>query len=159
VKKAKKITKRASQPVTGSVDAAWLRYVESAIARHSSAPFKSGPFKGHSTTNTTAWVTELMYALQDQRKQMAGKKTYDENMAMAADLGFTLVAWYANVQRAKSLDPNRPVKLRQEAQKRRASFLSNLNNAINNDELMVSVWGGQQYNLPYGKFAKGGSFV
>ena len=158
MKKAK-ITKRASQPVTGHIDAAWLRYIESAIAKHSGPAFKSGPFKGHSITNTAAWVTELMYALQRRREQASKGKVYDENMAMAADLGYVLITWYANVQRAKSLDPNRPVKLRQEAQKRRASLLNNLFAAVNDDRLMVEVWAGQQYNLPYGKFAKNGRFV
>ena len=148
MKKAKKINA-----------AGWLRIVEVLITKHSTRPRKRGKYKGHSSTNTTAWVTELAVLLERYIRATRRGKTYDENMAMASTLGAVLVLWYCNVHRAKGMDPNRPLS-RRAVFTRLAKYRAALISGMTDDRLMGAVWGNQQqWNFPFGKGAKGGKFV
>lgn len=138
----------------------FLKLCESRIAARSTAPRKRGKYKGHSDTNAVAWVTDMVKLVQSDIKRRYGRRhDYDGNMALAREVGAVLLLWYANVHRAKTMDPNRPLSVRRRAQKMRNDFLSRVIRAMNDDKLMASVWSGQQFNMPYGRGAKGGKFL
>ena len=138
----------------------WLKFIEAMIEQASTKPRTRGKYKGHGSTDTMLWTRWLTMHVQTAIRIRAGRGIgYDENMAMAAQLGLLLVAWFTNVQRAKSLDPNRPLALRRRAQKHRDKYLRELFSAVQSDKLMASTWGHQEFNVPYGKKARGGKFV
>lgn len=96
----------------------WVKYVEDTIARHSSAPAKRGKFKGHGQTDSGLAFTVIAgfvakYVEIKYRGQMV-----DGNLATAMLLGKILLAWSMNCARAKTMDPNRPLKLRRRAVRR-----------------------------------------
>ena len=78
---------------------------------------------------------------------------------LASLAGLVFAAWYANVHRAKALDPNRPLVGRRRALKAREAWVRAFHTSLTNDRLMAQVWGHQEFNLPYGAKAKGGKFV
>jgi hypothetical protein len=138
----------------------WLQRVETLIAEHTTTPRTRGKYKGHGSTDSVAWVQKLVVELQAEIKRMNGRSiAYDENMALAHSAGLVLSAWYFNVHRAKTLDPNRPLALRRKAGRRLADRRAALLSAITDDVLMSKVWAGQQFALPYGRGARGGKFV
>ena len=137
-----------------------LLLVEYLIGKHSSVKAKAGSHKGHATTNTAAWITELAEFVIAENAARNKWITYDGNMATAARLGLILVAWYSNVHRAKSYDPHRPLSARCAAAVQRTQFLAELSAVLADDSVMGEVWGNsQQWNYPFGKGAKGGKFV
>ena len=139
--------------------AGWLVEVQHLIGKHSSAPIY-GPNKQHAKTDSVAWVSDLARLVATDAARRNRGRYYDENMALAAQLGLILVAWYAHVHRAKSYDPNRPLKARQAAAAQRTRFLAELAVVIADDSVMGEVWGRQQkWNFPFGRGAKGGKFV
>ncbi len=137
-----------------------LLLVERLIAKHSGPKALSGPAKGHSETETLKWVWDLAIKMQAEIQRRNVGRTYDGNMAMASQLGLVLVAWYAHVHHAKTLDPDRPLAARKAAAQQRTRFLAELAAVLADDSVMGEVWGnGQQWNFPYGKGAKGGKFL
>ena len=137
----------------------WLVQVQRLIGKHSTEA-KYGPNNAHAMTDSVAWVTDLAQLVAAYVKADNRGRYYDENMALASTLGLILVAWYAHVHRAKSMDPNRPLKLRREAAMQRANFVAELNYAIADDSLTGEVWGRRQkWNFPFGRGAKDGRFV
>lgn len=156
MKKNRKINLPAPKKMT-TVD--YLCAVEYFIARNTTPPATRGKNKGHGTTNTFRWLGSLAMLCHNQIQLHSQGKQYDGNMALAATLGLVLCAWYAQVQRAKGFDPNRPLSRRQVFRKL-AKFKSELTRAISDDRIMGAVWGKQQeWNFPFGKGAKGGKFV
>lgn len=152
-RKADKILKKANLEF-------WLALIDKKlIPNFSTPPRKRGKYKGHGSTNSVAWVQALSELVQRSIRLRNRGIGYDENMALACEMGTILFAWYANVQRAKSLDPNRPVRLRQQAQRMRIKRINSLMSAIHSDKLMAAVWGHQEFNVPYGKHKRGGKFV
>lgn len=151
----KKKTRKKKKPSPAD----WLRLVEQLIKAHSTAPRTRGKYKGHSSTNTLAWVWDLARICQKYTLVRNKGKAYDENMAMASLLGAILVTWYCNVHRAKGMDPNRPLS-RKQVFTRLANYRGRLMFAMCDDRLMGAVWGkSQQWNFPFGKGARGGKFV
>lgn len=137
-----------------------LVLVEYLIKKHSSAKMKAGPYKGHSTTDTEAWIAELTRWVRAEIEANNSGHTYDENLATAARLGLILVAWYAHCHHAKALDPNRPLNARRSAAQQRLRFLTELQAVLADESVMGEVWGrGQHWNYPFGKGARGGKFV
>ena len=140
--------------------ATWLCTIEYFIGRSTSPPRKSGPLKGHGDTDVRHWIQALLGACNESVKARAKNNRYDGNMAIAAKLGLLLVAWFCTVQRAKSFDPNRPLKLRRQAQVRLERYREKLSGVVGSDKLMGQVFGKRQaWNFPYGKGAKGGKFI
>ena len=140
--------------------AAALELVQRLIGRHSGPRATSGPYKGHSQTDAAAWVKDLADACLAASRERNRGRAYDENMAIAAEMGLILVAWYAHVHRAKSYDPNRPLHARRAAAAQRTRFLAELAAVLADDSIMGEVWGHQQHwNFPFGRGAKGGRFV
>ena len=137
----------------------WLKRVQELIVRHSSAPLKTGPSAGHAVTDTMAWVVELAQEVQDDISLRKGKSAYDENMALAADLGMILSVWYATTHRAKSYDLNRPLDLRQKANFDVSTYKANMALFMHDDQLMAEVFPNQPYNFPFGLGAAGGKYV
>lgn len=138
----------------------WLRRIEALIAEHSTPARTRGKYKGHGSTDSVAWVHALVTELQTEIKRVHGRSiAYDENMALGHLTAAVLAAWYFNLHRAKTLDPNRPLVLRRKVAARLAKRRSALISSIADDVLMVKIWGGQQFNLPYGRHAKGGKFA
>ena len=138
----------------------WLKIVEFYISEHSTPPRKSGKYKGHSSTNERLWIADLTIAVGTYIASRNQGKAYDNNMAVAAMLGLILSAWFANVQRAKVMDPNRPLALRRKAYGRLERHRALLVRAVHSDKLMGDVWGEKQpWNFPFGRGAKGGKFV
>lgn len=137
-----------------------LVLVEHLIGKHSGPKVKRGPHKGHSETDTAAWIAELTQSVLDENAAWNKGRAYDGNMAAAARLGLILVAWYAHVHRAKSFDPNRPLRARRAAAMQRIRYLVELQAILVDDSVMGEVWGqGQRWNFPFGKGARGGKFV
>ena len=131
--------------------AGWLVEVQYLIGKHSTAPRK---------TDSVAWVTALTQLVENDIRTKNHGRSYDGNMALAAQLGMILVAWYAHVHRAKSYDSNRPLAARRAATEQRTRFLAELQAIIVDDSVMGEVWGKQQkWNYPFGRGAKGGKFV
>jgi hypothetical protein len=137
----------------------WLKRCECLIVKHSTAPRVRGKYKGHSSTDAAAWVRDLTDEVQAWIRRTRPGIAYDENMALASTLGLILSTWYALVHRAKTYDPNRPLKLRRKANRIVTDFRAELVRAVCNDALMGKVWSGQTFAPPYGKAAKGGKFV
>lgn len=138
----------------------WLRLVEMLISKHSTAPRTRGKYKGHASTDERLWINELAFMVSNYIKARSRGRTYDNNMAVASLLGAILVSWYANVQRAKSMDPNRPLRLRRGAYAQLEKYRLRLTQAIHSDKLMGAVWGKRQaWNFSFGRGAKGGRFV
>ncbi len=154
MKKRKLIQKSRARSVVE-----WLQLVQYLIAKHSTKPRTRGKYKGHSSTDSIAWVAELScicaYYIRLRNRGLA----YDENMALASLMGIILCAWYAQVQRAKGMDLNRPLS-RRIVFHRLAKFRERLASATTDERIMGAVWGRQQqWNFPFGKGAKGGKFV
>lgn len=137
----------------------WLRFVEELISLSTTPPMKTGKHKGHGHTDVSKWVQALHVSVQGYIAATSKGKPYDGNMRTAALLGAILVTWYANVHRAKSYDPNRPLAIRRRAARQRREYLRALFEAVNDDTLMAKVWGHQEFNVPHGKAARGGRFV
>lgn len=137
----------------------WLDLIQLLIGKHSTAPRKTGKFKGHASTNSVAWVVDLADVCRLYLIAHSRGKPYDENMALASLLGLILSAWYAQVHRAKGMDPNRPL-ARRKVFRRLAQWKGELMIAINDERIMGKVWGHQQsWNFPFGKGARAGKFV
>lgn len=151
----KRHTKRTAKAITM---AQWLDRVQDLIAKHSTAPRTRGKYKGHSTTNAVAWASELAAECNRYIARRNKGKSYDENMALASLFGMILCAWYAQVHRAKGMDPNRPI-ARRVVFKKLAEWRAKLAVATTDERLMVAVFRGQQWNLPFGRGARGGKFV
>lgn len=138
----------------------WLKRIEVLIQEYSTPPRTRGKYKGHGSTDSVAWVQALVLELQAEIRRVNGRGIgYDENMALASLTGLALSAWYFNVHRAKTLDPNRPLALRRKASRVLAKRRTQLLGAITDDALMSKVWAGQKFALPYGRNARGGKFV
>jgi hypothetical protein len=86
-------------------------------------------------------------------------KGRDENMGLAAGLGMVLVVWYVRVQRAKAMDPRRPVKLRKMALSRGAAYVAEINKAMHDDSIDPISWPGQEWENPWLPKARDGRFV
>ena len=139
--------------------AQWLQLIQTLIAKHSTKPRVRGPYKGHSSTNSSAWIAELARICSTHIARRNRGKAYDGNMALASMLGLLLSAWYCQVHRAKGLDPARPLQRRQ-VFRRLAQFRSQLAVATTDERIMGAVWGKQQaWNFPFGKGANGGNFI
>lgn len=140
--------------------AEWLRRIEALIVKHSTPVRTRGKYKGHSSTDCVAWVQDLVVELQAEIKRLNGRSiAYDENMALGHLTGLVLSAWYFNLHRAKTLDPNRPLALRRKAGKRLAARRTAMVSILTDDVLMATVWSGQEFALAYGRKARGGKFV
>lgn len=141
----------------------WLRIVELLVAEHSSKRahvlIKKGKYKGyHKTTRTLAWVYELARMVHNYITLRNKGRTYDGNMAVASLLGLILCTWYAQLQRAKGMDPNRPLS-RKVVFTRLTQWRELLFSSVTDERIMVKVWDGQQWNLPFGNGAVGGGYV
>lgn len=136
----------------------WLEIVELLIQNNSTAPRKSGKYKGHASTDSVAWVSDLARLCCLYIRRRSKGKAYDENMAIASLMGLILSAWYAQVHRAKGFDPNRPL-ARRAIWKRLTRWRAELLTAVTDERIMGRVWRGQQWNYPFGKGARGGKFV
>ncbi len=137
----------------------WLGIVQDLIGKHSTPVQTRGPYKGHASTDSVAWVAELAGLCAAHIRRCNRGKPYDENMALAAMMGLILSAWYAQVHRAKGMDPNRPLS-RRRIFPRLASWRAALAVATTDDRIMGAIWGrGQAWNFPFGRGAKGGKFV
>lgn len=141
-----------------SGDKYWLMRIEALITKHSTSPRKRGKYKGHGSTDTRLWVADLEREMTAHIRKRNKGKAYDENMAVASLMGRAMVIWYCNVRRAKSLDPNRPL-ARGKVNRLVTKYRGEVCAAMADDYLMTSVWKGQQYNFPWGKGRKGGTFV
>lgn len=137
----------------------WLKFCESRIAARSTRARTRGKYKGHASTDSYAWIKDLVIEAQSYIKRTRRGIAYDENMALGSLVGLILVTWYCNVHRAKTYDPNRPVKLRRRAARQLAAFKADLIAGMASDKLMAEVWSGQEFNPPWGPQAKGGKFV
>ncbi len=150
--------KKIKTPIASNAE--WLRLVEFLVRKHSTGVRTRGKYKGHRSTNSSAWIWELICICQKYiAKRMGRSKAYDGNMAIAALLGRVLVMWYCNVHRAKGFDPNRPITRRQ-VFTHLAKYRGAVVTAMCDDRLMGVVWGKQQqWNFPFGKGVCGGKFV
>jgi hypothetical protein len=137
----------------------WLNRCQALIAKHSTQPRVAGKYKGHASTDAGAWIAELAYEVVKEIRRTNPGIAYDENMALASKLGLILVAWYANVHRAKTYDIQRPLDTRRLAADQLALYRRNVISMMMNDELMCEVFGGQVFNLPYGIQAAGGTYT
>lgn len=148
--------KHANKPKTIKF---WLMRVEQLIAVHSTPPRTRGKYKGHGSTDSCAWVAALARELAVEIRRCNRGIGYDENLALASKVGYVLAAWYALCHRAKSFDPNRPLRLRRRALVHCNRYRQLLTDRMSDDALMTSVWSAQIFNLPYGRGAIGGSFI
>ena len=137
----------------------WLEIIQDLIGKHSTPVRTRGPYKGHASTDSVAWMMELAAMCAAHIRRRNKGKPYDENMALAAMMGLILSAWYAQVHRAKGMDPNRPLS-RRRVFMALARWRAALAVATTDDRIMGAVWGkGQAWNFPFGRGAKGGTFV
>lgn len=136
-----------------------LRIFEAVISRSNGAVITSGPGKGHRRSDPVLAIMAMAEIVQREIERKNRGRLYDGNMALASQLGLILCAWYANVHRAKSYDPNRPLRDRRIATAQRARFMAELAIALSDDSIMGDVWGqGQRWNFPFGRGAKGGDY-
>ena len=149
--------KRVMSQSRRSIDE-WVRFVEGLIAIHSSAPFKSGKRKGHSTTNAQNWLRDLAITCEAYIKKEYAGQMYDGNLAMASLMSTILAAWYAQCHRAKAMDPNRPLQ-RKQVFKRLDNYRRDMISAITDERIMANVWSSQKFNFPFGAEKKGGKFI
>lgn len=137
----------------------WLLRVQALIGKYSSPVRIRGKYKGHSSTDVQAWISELARECECEVKWLNRGKSYDENMAVAALLGLILSAWYSQVHRAKAMDPARPLS-RKAVFKKLSKWRSDLAVVTTDERLMGRVFGRQQnWNFPLGRGAKGGKFI
>lgn len=137
---------------------AWMIRTQELIAKHSTSARTKGKYKGHSSTDSLAWVIELAGEIQLDIRRSA-TQDYDENMTLASRLGMVLVAWYVNTHRAKSYDTRRPVRHRQSADASVTTYRVDLTELMISDALMGTLFEDQPFQPPYGKLASGGDFV
>ena len=153
----KRKIKRTRQPMIKI--GAWLNIVQALIGKRSTAVRKRGKYKGHSSTDSVAWVSDLASFCARYIKRRNRGIAYDENMALASLMGLILSAWYAQVHRAKGMDPNRPLS-RRRVFTALARWRARLAVATTDERIAGFVWGKQQqWNFPFGKGAKGGKFI
>ena len=139
--------------------AEWLSICQRLIGKHSTPVRTRGPYKGHASTDSVAWVAELSGICARYIRRRNRGKPYDENMALAALMGLILCAWYAQVHRSKGMDPNRPL-ARRRVFRSLAQWRAALAVATTDERIMGAVWGRQQtWNFPFGRGAKGGRFI
>jgi hypothetical protein len=134
----------------------WFLDVQKCIAAHTSPPRTRGKYKGHGTTDTKKWIDDLYWLIW--RKRPKGK-AYDENMYLAAAMGYVLVLWYTRIQRAKAYDPRRPIEIRKGAIDRIPHYLSSLVHDLLDDSIDAHTLAGQDFEPPYGRNATDGKFV
>lgn len=158
VKRKRPTEKKAAKTDVESMTE-WLMLVQGLIAKHSTAPRKGGKFKGHGSTDVEAWMRDLTAASRRSLK-ITATSPFDENMAIALHVGSVLLAWWACVQRAKTYDPNRPLELRREVNKRFNDQIATVIARLSSDELVGAVFGAaQRWNFPFGRGAFGGEFT
>lgn len=139
-------------------DVYWCQRIEALIRAASGPLITRGPLKGHRRTDSTMWIAGLE---REVGKWMEAnyRGTYDGNMVKAKLLGRALSVWFCSVCRAKTYDPNRPLKIRQKVNAQLAEYKGALVAAINSDAVMGDVWPNQRFDFPFSKRAKSGKFI
>jgi hypothetical protein len=141
---------------TGKTILLWINRLQKEIGRASGPVRTHGKYKGHSDTDNVLWGIRMVKTVASSLRKNKGK---DENMGLAAALGMILVAWYVRVQRAKAMDPKRPVELRKKALERGAAYVAEINKVMHDDSIDPIVWPGQEWENPFHPKARDGRFV
>lgn len=128
----------------------WMARVQTLIAQNT-IPREDG----HGDSNLI-WIKLLV----DEVEQLLPPgNDYDGNMGMAARLSAILGLWFAQVQYAKTQDPNRPVFVRQRAYERLLSWTADFFlNCIDHSGLQT-FFPGQKQADPFDPAMKGGEFL
>ena len=156
MKKKKVISKSYIEEKTGHDAHYWIMYIQGLIERHSGTAATKGKAKGHSTTDNR-WYDKLRKQVQKCIKRSA-KGSYDGNMATASIMGYILILWYTRLHRAKTMDPNRPVKHRLMAHAGLFLYRSAVAQLVINDIPDMESFN-QEWDCPFDDDAKDGDFV
>lgn len=140
---------------TGRDPIEWFRWIESTIGKHSTPPRTSGPYKGHSMTNVTAWLHDFVDELGRTRRRGTG----DGNMQAAAVGAMILGYWFLRLQRAKAYDPRRPIVHRRVALERWRSYVLTLFSAAIDESGDGLLFPEQHFDPPFGTHAIDGHYV
>ena len=143
---------------TGDAVLIWIYEMQQAIARASGPARIRGKYKGHSMTNPRKWIRDI----SERVIRTAGilkNKDRDENMGMASVLGIVLVAWYVRIQRAKAMDPRRPIKNRKAALLAVQSYVLEVNRAMFVESFDPILFPEQEWENPWDPKARDGKFV
>lgn len=143
---------------TGKDSFFWMHMVQTCIEKNS-VPITRGKWKGHGRTDVVGFLGLLSKCVWTSRPSFK-KEAYDENMYMAAVLGYILSVWFVLVQTAKTQDPRRPIELRMKGLRRLPEYQSAMTFDMCDEFLKYSIFGGQEhFEPPYTKNATNGTFV
>jgi|SRR3990167_9951670 len=142
------------EAMTGKDVLWWVSETQRLISKHS-RPTKN-PW--HRATKTGMVIAELINLVQRHGMPKRGP-AYDGNMRMASILGFVLSVWYLRLHRAKSYDPRRPVRHRQQAYWSRLGYATALFMAIVDESKDAEMFPGQRWEMPFDPYPTDGYFV
>jgi hypothetical protein len=144
------------EELSGYDEGVWMHIIQRQIKKHSGPPMKRGKYKGHSKTKVSAWVSEICSMLL---KNIKDGKEYDGNMRFAAAAGMIFATWYVRIQKAKAMDPRRPLKLRRLALLRANEYVAAMNFMLGNEFWDDIVFHDQEWENPWKQGARDGDFV
>lgn len=100
---------------TGWSSSFWFNWIGERISYHSKPVFQDGVRRVHDTTNTPAWLKDLVQFVHDTilPKEIYDWSKMDENIIVASIVGVILSHWSCRIIRAKSYDGRRPIEVRQ----------------------------------------------
>ena len=102
-----------------------------------------------------SWLHNLVTRFLECKKP---RGIYDRNMWACSTLGYILIAWYIRIHKAKSYDPERPIKNRKKALKQWRSFILQIQDLIINESADHKLFPDQKWDNPYLPDAINGDF-
>jgi len=142
---------------TGQDSVAWVSEIQDAIA----AGFTESDDPNHPNSDALEWMSEILWKICRCVQPAPGKDEprYDTNIRAASIATLVLATWTSRIRHAKAYDPNRPLGLRRQALDAHAHFVDALIDAAINETRDDELFPTQEWNPPYGRSARGGTFV
>ena len=139
--------------MTGRSSAWWFAFVQGRI-RDRFVPNPKN--KDHDNMANMGWLEDVVRMAV---KTMPTEGTYDENMRAGLVSAYVLSMWYLRLHRAKTMDPNRPINIRQESYRTWLRSVSALMMLPVDQSEDAAYFVGQKWDDPFSPDAKDGKFV
>lgn len=139
---------------TGKNHTWWISTIQGKISKNTK-PTKNPK---HGQTDSKKVFKELI-DLIERSFPKEGREKYDGNMRMASLLSLVTALWFVNVQRAKILDPCRPIRLRKKASKALLHYHISMVKILMEDQNLAAYFPSQNFDYPFSPDAVDGDFV